>query len=476
VFRDPSTFDKSILETIENHKDFIFLKGFQPNDIVLQEFFSAGIWLYPTFFHETYCVSAVEAQLAGCLCIVSSVGSLPEIVGNERGFVLNPDLIYGSDRFIEEAYNIAVGFLNSNENQPNIYTQKIQKAMQWAKLQNVQTAAMQWFALFDDKELVKNNNNNVELSFVINLERQAYKFEEFMKAHEKVNFPQGKIVRFDAADGLLLTWKDVQQYFRIKEHNYWLIPHENNAGIFGCAMSHIKCWQKVATDNIPFTFIFEDDCVPSASFDLTYFKMICAELHQRIDEWDFCFVGILPRNKGKDSKDICFDSKVSSILCKLKKYEKDKVGGGTHAYILNSKGAKKLLKVALTKKISSSIDWFLFEHLDDDISGYICTVPMFEQNDRFQSTIQGKQPILKGFDKLNYVEMTPTIPFPIDYVKFLKEMFHNPYIVALDYEKKLSEKEKYDLLMQGVNEIHLNKTERDTSFKQKENLIASIVL
>lgn len=42
---------------------------------------SAGVWLYPTRFHEISCMSAMEAQAAGCLPVCSQVAALEETIG-----------------------------------------------------------------------------------------------------------------------------------------------------------------------------------------------------------------------------------------------------------------------------------------------------------------------------------------------------------------------------------------------------------
>ena len=45
-----------------------------------KEMMSAGVWLYPTYFSETYCITAVEAQLAGCYPVTNDLAALAEVV------------------------------------------------------------------------------------------------------------------------------------------------------------------------------------------------------------------------------------------------------------------------------------------------------------------------------------------------------------------------------------------------------------
>lgn len=49
-----------------------------------REFMRAGVWLYPTWFSETSCITAMEAQAAGCRIVTSPIAALTETVGKEK--------------------------------------------------------------------------------------------------------------------------------------------------------------------------------------------------------------------------------------------------------------------------------------------------------------------------------------------------------------------------------------------------------
>ncbi len=51
------------------------------------EFLSAGVWGYSTWFSESSCISAMEAQAAGLRIVSSSIAALNETVG-DRGILL----------------------------------------------------------------------------------------------------------------------------------------------------------------------------------------------------------------------------------------------------------------------------------------------------------------------------------------------------------------------------------------------------
>lgn len=143
IYRDRSTFSAEQLQRINAHSSFIHAPGFVSNDIIKKELQTSGIWLYTTNFVETFCLSALEAQEAGCLCITSNIGSLPEIVGN-RGIILE-DVQYGSPEYIDKVLKHVRIFFKTD-----LYAHKIQRAQEWAKQQTWDKTCKRWLQIFGD--------------------------------------------------------------------------------------------------------------------------------------------------------------------------------------------------------------------------------------------------------------------------------------------------------------------------------------
>lgn len=70
---------------------------------IATRYFLSKAWAYPTEFNETYCISAVKAQAAGCIPVTTNVGALAETV--VKGTVIHNPKIYtdtnAQDDFIE---------------------------------------------------------------------------------------------------------------------------------------------------------------------------------------------------------------------------------------------------------------------------------------------------------------------------------------------------------------------------------------
>lgn len=80
-------------EYVESLKDlnYIYFYGKVDNLRIIEEFKKSDFWFYPTIFSETYCISALEAQMAGCVSISTNVASLNTTVG-DHGILLSNDL------------------------------------------------------------------------------------------------------------------------------------------------------------------------------------------------------------------------------------------------------------------------------------------------------------------------------------------------------------------------------------------------
>jgi glycosyltransferase involved in cell wall biosynthesis len=76
---------------LKDHEQYgVVYHGRTPQDKLAEEFLKSGVWCYPTWFAETSCITAMEAQAAGLRMITNPIAALNETVG-ERGTLVAGD-------------------------------------------------------------------------------------------------------------------------------------------------------------------------------------------------------------------------------------------------------------------------------------------------------------------------------------------------------------------------------------------------
>lgn len=99
-----------------------------------KEIEKSDVWLYPTDFKETYCITAVEMQMGKVLCVTSKLAGLIDTVA-DRGVLVegNPIEKKYQDTILSKLFLVL-------EN-PNIKNFLIDKAYTWAKQQTIENIA-----------------------------------------------------------------------------------------------------------------------------------------------------------------------------------------------------------------------------------------------------------------------------------------------------------------------------------------------
>lgn len=140
IFCDKSKIEQDLLETIKSNSNIILNDRCSQEQLAI-EYLKSEIWFYPCHFDETYCISALEAQAAGCLCVSVNRGSLNEIIGH-RGILVNGD-IYKKEVQKELINKLLYVFKNKK-----IYEFLIKKSKEWSKTQTYENLINEWIKLF----------------------------------------------------------------------------------------------------------------------------------------------------------------------------------------------------------------------------------------------------------------------------------------------------------------------------------------
>lgn len=230
----------------------------------------------------------------------------------------------------------------------------------------------------------KNNKEkfkNFENVFVINMDGENERLKIVTKRLKDAGFK--RFERFPAVDGKKIKWdKDMEKIFDL-DSPHSDMPKTNNAGVFGCALSHLRLWEKIAQKpNSQIFLILEDDVIFFPGFYKTFENI-------SKNDFDLFFLGIQFHESYKAP---------TKGIYKLNKENSSQITGGTYCYAITPKGASKLVQIVKDKRIHRAIDWFLIDYFH--VLNVYCINPLLATFDSsFKSSIQNINDSVKDYPK-----------------------------------------------------------------------------
>jgi glycosyltransferase involved in cell wall biosynthesis len=131
---------QTLVESVKE-LSYVHFHGNVNNKQIIEEFKKSEYWFYPTTFSETYCISALEAQMAGCIAISTDVASLNTTVG-DHGLLIKNTLSN------QEIANEVISLMSNDEMKNKLRI----KGQEWAKKQDWDIIAKKWIKLFKHKK------------------------------------------------------------------------------------------------------------------------------------------------------------------------------------------------------------------------------------------------------------------------------------------------------------------------------------
>jgi GR25 family glycosyltransferase involved in LPS biosynthesis len=181
-------------------------------------------------------------------------------------------------------------------------------------------------------------------NFVVTLDRQPEKFEDFLKRNAGCGIA---FERFSGSDGSQMSDQDVMAMGIVAPGAQY------TKGAVGCAASHWRIWKWAAEENA-FALVFEDDATIRHDINAQL-----AALHPTLGSWDFLTLGynidsilqlelvpglhsmmVFRPQQPDDHSDALFQSSTSQVAAfRVNGY----FGGG--GYVISPKGARRLLEL-----------------------------------------------------------------------------------------------------------------------------------
>lgn len=134
IFVDKKRIDNDMLKLI-NQYDYIFLNDRIDQELIALEYLKSDIWLYPTDFTETYCITALEAMAAKCLVATVDYAGLGDIVRG-RSITCKHPVEENIDELLKKLYLVL--------DNPDIKNRYIEKAYNWAINQTYENLCKEW--------------------------------------------------------------------------------------------------------------------------------------------------------------------------------------------------------------------------------------------------------------------------------------------------------------------------------------------
>ncbi len=244
-----------------------------------------------------------------------------------------------------------------------------------------------------------------EKIYVISLKRTPERFQNVKKQLDLLGI---KCERFDAIDGYDLeflnvktkkilnnnlkkdffhyTWSMKPVTYTVMFNNKKLmnITVKNahfSLGEIGCACSHREIWKEVISKNYSRVIVLEDDVI----FEQDFKNKLINYINDLPMDWDIAFLGVGRRhnhngyfvNVGEIFRDID-EVKNHPFVARI---QPSNLTYGMYGYIINPKGAKKLLKI--TDKSNFPIDDIVFQQGGINtgfVKGYVYMFKLLEPN------------------------------------------------------------------------------------------------
>lgn len=141
LFVNQSLIDIETLQII-NELDYVYLNPRVSQEQLSDEFLKSDIWLYPTDFQETYCITALEAMCAKCLVATVDYCGLGNVIKG-RGIACNNPIEKNLDDLVEKLFFVM--------EKPSLKSHFIEKAYNWAVEQTYEKLAKEWIVNIFEK-------------------------------------------------------------------------------------------------------------------------------------------------------------------------------------------------------------------------------------------------------------------------------------------------------------------------------------
>mmetsp|Transcript_4096 Transcript_4096/g.6038 ORF Transcript_4096/g.6038 Transcript_4096/m.6038 type:complete len:687 (+) Transcript_4096:962-3022(+) len=199
-------------------------------------------------------------------------------------------------------------------------------------------------------------------TFVVNLDRDADKWDSFLLENNGIQKILPRLKRFRAVDGRdgLEPTVAHRHLFRVNLSTF-NNPYEDHGfrkGVLGCALSHWVLWGQLSNrhdlNDLDAYIVLEDDARLGLDYEKKWRNDVFEGAILSDPRWDLIFLGFLDDTFLHSAVHVVDD--IYAFSTTPRSY-----GGGTYGYIVRKRGAARLLERGVEVGIAQPIDWFMIE-------------------------------------------------------------------------------------------------------------------
>jgi collagen beta-1,O-galactosyltransferase len=199
-------------------------------------------------------------------------------------------------------------------------------------------------------------------TFCINLDKDSHRYDNLERSYYSSDLKHIQLERYSAILGSTVSieqWLSpsaINEFYAVKKNGYRTHHYQLTSGAVGCFLSHYYLAKQLLDDSSVDTYlILEDDVqvLPSA------YTIMMRELEHAPADWDliaFYYHRVIGEPSGKPTKNSISGGATDSNIYRFKR-----IDGfwGTGTYLLNKKGARKIVDEVEQNKIDGQIDAYL---------------------------------------------------------------------------------------------------------------------
>jgi len=292
-----------------------------------REYSKSEYWFYPTQYEETFCITAIEAQLAGCKIITSPIGALPEIIHTAE-FIKHPGEELGYYLDIIKIIDYPAQDDRARYNK------------RYASVFSIDRIGSVWKSFID-------SCYSFDCVYIISLDKTEEYKQDAIKRLEESGIQYESIAFINGIDGRKPNpdfnfkpwnnWKrnDAEELERLRNEKSftntldWYL-RDITPGEIGCALSHIKCWKDAYENKFDSVLILEEDFKSKEIFNQNVISTL--------SKWDLIHLGRnLMRNLPEQNYNAYFVRPLFSF--------------NAHAYALSKKGVEIIISKHLEENL-----------------------------------------------------------------------------------------------------------------------------